>query len=76
MFRRFDPQPQKLDPMTSVVAGEILDTEEDAAKRFGIPTSKLRELRIAGRSPTPFFVCGDVAFYPRRDGVILTAADQ
>jgi hypothetical protein len=52
-----------------VVAGEILDTEEDAAKLLGLAYSKLRELRFAGRSPVPFFVCGDVAFYPRRNGV-------
>ena len=69
MFRRFERQPPKLDPSISVVAGEILDTEEDAAKLLGLAYSKLRELRFAGQSPVPFFVCGDVAFYPRRNGV-------
>jgi len=69
MFRRFERQPPRLDPTISVVAGEILDTEDDAAKLLGLAYSKLRELRFAGRSPVPFFVCGDVAFYPRRNGV-------
>ena len=69
MFRRFEKQPPKLDPTTSVVAGEILDTEEDAAQLLGLGYLKLRELRFAGQSPVPFFVCGDVAFYPRRSGV-------
>ena len=52
--------------MTSVVAG---DTEEDMAQLHGLSYVKLRELRFAGRSPVPFLVCGDVAFYPRRNGV-------
>jgi hypothetical protein len=76
MFRRFDRQPPKLDPTISVVAGEILDTEEDAARLLGISCPTLRELRIAGQSPVPFFVCGDVAFYPRRNDLISTAAAQ
>jgi hypothetical protein len=69
MFRRFESQPPKLDSAVSVVAGEILDTEENAAQVLGLTCSKLRELRFAGRSPVPFFVCGGVAFYPRRNGV-------
>jgi hypothetical protein len=76
MFRRFDRQPPKLDPTISIVAGEILDTEEDAAKLLGLSYPKLRKLRIAGQSPIPFFVCGDVAFYPRRNGIIPTVAHQ
>ena len=69
MFRRFERQPPRLDPTISVVAGEILDTEEDAAQLLGLTYLKLRELRFAGQSPVPFLLCGDVAFYPRRNGV-------
>ena len=54
MFRRFERQPPRLDPTISVVAGEILDTEDDAAKLLGLAYSKLRELRFAGRSPVLF----------------------
>ncbi len=69
MFSRFDRQPPRLDATVSVVAGEILDTEEDAAQLLGLAYLKLRELRFAGQSPVPFVLCGDVAFYPRRNGV-------
>jgi hypothetical protein len=69
MFRRFERQPPRLDSAMSVVAGEILDTEETAAQFLGLTCSKLRELRFAGQSPVPFFVCGGVSFYPRRGGV-------
>jgi hypothetical protein len=69
MFTRFDRQPPKLDATISVVAGEILDTEEDAAQLLGLAYLELRELRLAGQSPVPFLLLGDVAFYPRRHGV-------
>ena len=64
MFRRFERQPPRLDPTISVVAGEILDTEDDAAKLLGLAYSKLRELRFAGRSPVPFFVLRRRCFLP------------
>jgi hypothetical protein len=41
--------------------------QENAAKLLGLAYSRLRELRFAGQLPVPFFVCGDVAFYPRRN---------
>ena len=73
---RFDREPPKLDPKTTVVAGEILDTEADAAKFLGIAHSQLRELRLTGQSPVPFILCGEVAFYPRRGGLSTMTAQR